>query len=76
MNITDNGYVHEQDNQKIIRSKDGDKLLVEEKGLKRIKELMKRNVLPLKIIGKRIKSIGERSGRYGLTISARMILSR
>jgi hypothetical protein len=39
MNITDNGYVHEQDNQKIIRSKDADKLLVEEKGLNTYKKI-------------------------------------
>jgi hypothetical protein len=42
MNITDSGYLHEQDNQKIIRSNSVDKLLVEEKGLnsyKRIKDV-------------------------------------
>ncbi len=33
ISITDNGYVHEQDNQKIIRKDGKDKLLVEEKGL-------------------------------------------
>ncbi len=33
INITDSGYLHEQDNQKIIRSNGADKLLVEEKGL-------------------------------------------
>ena len=32
LNITDSGYLHEQDNQKIIRSKGKDQLLVEEKG--------------------------------------------
>ncbi len=32
MNITDSGYLHEQDNQKIIRANGTDKLLVEEKG--------------------------------------------
>lgn len=32
MNITDSGYLHEQDNQKIIRTNGTDKLLVEEKG--------------------------------------------
>lgn len=32
LNITDSGYLHEQDNQKIIRSGNTDKLLVEEKG--------------------------------------------
>lgn len=33
LNITDSGYLHEQDNQKIIRTNGTDKLLVEEKGL-------------------------------------------
>lgn len=32
LNITDSGYLHEQDNQKIIRSNGIDRLLVEEKG--------------------------------------------
>ena len=32
LNITDSGFLHEQDNQKIIRSGSADKLLVEEKG--------------------------------------------
>ncbi len=32
LNITDSGYLHEQDNQKIIRSNGTDHLLVEEKG--------------------------------------------
>ncbi|MBL7748868.1 MAG: hypothetical protein JNM19_15630 [Chitinophagaceae bacterium] len=32
LNITDSGYLHEQDNQKIIRTNGTDKLLVEEKG--------------------------------------------
>ena len=32
LNITDSGYLHEQDNQKIIRANGTDKLLVEEKG--------------------------------------------
>ncbi|OSZ73670.1 hypothetical protein CAP36_16825 [Chitinophagaceae bacterium IBVUCB2] len=32
MNITDSGYLHEQDNQKIIRINGTDKLLAEEKG--------------------------------------------
>jgi len=32
LNITDSGYLHEQDNQKIIRSNGTDKLVVEEKG--------------------------------------------
>lgn len=32
LNITDSGYLHEQDNQKIIRANGTDSLLVEEKG--------------------------------------------
>lgn len=32
LNITDSGYLHEQDNQKIIRNNGTDRLLVEEKG--------------------------------------------
>jgi hypothetical protein len=39
LNITDSGYLHEQDNQKIIRSNTTDKLLVEEKGLNRYKRI-------------------------------------
>jgi hypothetical protein len=39
MNITDSGYVHEQDNQKIARENGKDKLLVEEKGLNRYKRI-------------------------------------
>lgn len=39
MNITDSGYLHEQDNQKIIRNNGTDKLLVEEKGLNTYKRI-------------------------------------
>jgi hypothetical protein len=39
LNITDSGYLHEQDNQKIIRSEGVDKLLVEEKGLNNYKRI-------------------------------------
>jgi hypothetical protein len=39
MNITDNGYVHEQDNQKILRGNGTDQLLVEEKGLNVYKKI-------------------------------------
>ncbi|MGQ0740330.1 MAG: DUF6607 family protein [Bacteroidota bacterium] len=39
MNITDSGYLHEQDNQKIIRTSGTDKLLVEEKGLNSYKRI-------------------------------------
>ena len=39
MNITDSGYLHEQDNQKIIRANGTDKLLVEEKGLNSYKRI-------------------------------------
>ncbi len=39
INITDSGYVHEQENKKIIRSGTADKLLVEEKGINSYKRL-------------------------------------
>jgi hypothetical protein len=39
MNITDSGYLHEQDNQKIIRANGTDQLLVEEKGLNTYKRI-------------------------------------
>ncbi len=39
MNITDSGYLHEQDNQKIIRANGTDKLLVEEKGYNTYKRI-------------------------------------
>ena len=39
LNITDSGYVHEQDNKKIIRANGADKLLVEEKGLNTYKRI-------------------------------------
>jgi hypothetical protein len=39
LNITDSGYLHEQDNQKIIRYGDADQLLVEEKGHNRYKRI-------------------------------------
>jgi hypothetical protein len=39
MNITDSGYIHEQDNQKIIRTSGMDKLLVEEKGINSYKRI-------------------------------------
>jgi hypothetical protein len=39
LNITDSGYIHEQDNQKIIRKEGTDKLLVEEKGINSYKRL-------------------------------------
>jgi hypothetical protein len=37
--LTNEGWLHEQDNQKIIRTKDGDKLLVEEKGINSYKRV-------------------------------------
>jgi hypothetical protein len=39
MNISDSGYLHEQDNQKIIRTNGADKLLVEEKGINSYKRI-------------------------------------
>jgi hypothetical protein len=37
--LTNDGWVHEQDNQKIIRNKETDKLLVEEKGVNSYKKV-------------------------------------
>ena len=70
MNITDSGYLHEQDNQKIIRNNGTDKLLVEEKGLNTYKRIDEKECAAAKITGKKIKSIGERFGKYGRIISA------
>jgi hypothetical protein len=39
LSINDSGYIHEQDNQKIIRQDGADNLLVEEKGLNSYKRL-------------------------------------
>jgi hypothetical protein len=39
LNITPDGYVHEQDNQKIVRANGIDKLLVEEKGINSYKRV-------------------------------------
>ena len=39
LHITDSGYVHEQDNKKIIRKDGNDKLLVEEKGINSYKRI-------------------------------------
>ncbi len=39
INLADSGYLHEQDNQKIIRENGKDKLLVEEKGLNTYKRI-------------------------------------
>lgn len=39
LNITDDGYVHEQDNKKIVRTNGTDKLLVEEKGINSYKRV-------------------------------------
>ena len=39
MNITDSGYLHEQDNVKIIRKNGKDEILVEEKGLNSYKRI-------------------------------------
>ena len=74
MNITDSGYLHEQDNQKIIRSNGTDKLLVEEKGQNTYKRIDEKNVLQQKNTGKKIMIIGEVYVKYGPTISIHMIL--
>lgn len=39
LHITDSGYIHEQDNKKIIRTDGVDKLLVEEKGINSYKRI-------------------------------------
>lgn len=39
LNITDSGYIHEQDNEKIIRKSGQDKLLTQEKGINSYKRL-------------------------------------
>ncbi|RYY52988.1 MAG: hypothetical protein EOO05_21485 [Chitinophagaceae bacterium] len=39
ISINDSGYIHEQDNQKIVRANGTDKLLVEEKGINSYKRL-------------------------------------
>jgi hypothetical protein len=39
LNITDSGYIHEQDNEKIIRSNGTDKLLTQERGINSYKRL-------------------------------------
>lgn len=39
LNLTDSGYVHEQDNKKIIRNQGSDRLLVEEKGINTYKRI-------------------------------------
>ncbi|MBC7934692.1 MAG: hypothetical protein H7Y86_04935 [Rhizobacter sp.] len=46
MNITDSGYVHEQDNVKILRSNGKDEVLVEEKGLNTYKRIDNRLCSP------------------------------
>ena len=49
MNITDSGYLHEQDNQKIIRANGVDKLLVEEKGLNSYKRIDEKECAAAKV---------------------------
>ena len=48
LNITDSGYLHEQDNQKIIRNNGTDKLLVEEKGHNIYKRIDEKECAPAK----------------------------
>ncbi|MEI9945594.1 MAG: DUF6607 family protein [Chitinophagaceae bacterium] len=56
LNISDNGYIHEQDNDKIIR-KDGvaDKLLVQEKGINSYKKVEDNMCDPAKYYWERYK---------------------
>ncbi len=49
LSINDSGYIHEQDNQKIIRQDGADKLLVEEKGLNSYKRLNDKECAAAKI---------------------------
>lgn len=46
ISITADGYLHEQDNQKIIRTGDTDKLLVSEKGINSYKRIDRSNCAP------------------------------
>lgn len=39
LNITDSGYIHEQDNRKVVRKNGTDKLIAEEKGINSYKRL-------------------------------------
>ncbi len=49
LSINDSGYIHEQDNQKIIRQDGADKLLVEEKGVNSYKRLNEKECAAAKI---------------------------
>ena len=51
--LNDNGYVHEQDNQKIIRKNGNDKLLVEEKGINSYKRIDDKQCAAAKPVGKK-----------------------
>lgn len=49
MNITDSGYLHEQDNQKVVRKDGKDQLLVEEKGLNTYKRISEKECAAAKV---------------------------
>ena len=49
INISDTGYLHEQDNEKIIRTETGDKLLTQEKGLNSYKRVPEKECAAAKV---------------------------
>ncbi|MFT3909846.1 MAG: hypothetical protein QM737_10505 [Ferruginibacter sp.] len=55
INITGNGYIHEQDNQKIIRANGIDKLLVEEKGINSYERISDSKCAPAKAYWEKYK---------------------
>lgn len=55
LTFTDNGWVHEQDNQKIIRKGSNDKLLVEEKGMNTYKRVEDKQCAGAKVYWERNK---------------------
>lgn len=60
LNVTDSGYIHEQDNQKIIRTNGVDQLLVEEKGINSYKRLPEADCAAAKYYWKKNKSFWTR----------------
>lgn len=76
MNITDSGYLHEQDNQKIIRTNGADKLLAEEKGHNTYKRIEEKACAAEKIYWEKNSAYWGRFVKFGLTISIPTILFR
>ncbi len=56
LNISDSGYIHEQDNEKIIRKEGKDKLLVQEKGINSYKRIEDKKCDPAKAYWKKNKA--------------------